>query len=127
MLADSVLQTLGRSIHVPTIAVTHVFIYDIILLKSGKNSFCIAGKSRLVKETTRYWTDPKQLVKADFIFLSNFREFSPIQSKVIYKQDVPCRSILSMFGCVQHKLAKFLTALLQLVLELYSINCINDS
>ena len=32
-----------------------------------------------------------------------------------------------MIGSAQHELAKFLAALLQPVLELYSINCINDS
>ena len=45
----------------------------------------------------------------------------------IDKQDVPCRPILSMIGSAQHELAKFLAALLQLVLEIYSTNCINDS
>ena len=39
MLADSVLQTLRRSTHVQTIAVAHIFIHDVILLKSGKNVF----------------------------------------------------------------------------------------
>ena len=42
-------------------------------------------------------------------------------------RDVPCRPILSMIGSAQHELAKFLATLLQPVLELYSINCINDS
>ena len=84
------------------------------LLKNEKNSLYIAGKTLLVKETTCGWTVPKLLVKDDFIFLSNFREFFPIQSKVIYKRVVPCRSILSMIGSTQHsKLAKFLAALLQ--------------
>ena len=45
----------------------------------------------------------------------------------IHKQDVPCRPILSMIGSAQHELAKFLAALLQPVLELYSNNCINGS
>ena len=45
----------------------------------------------------------------------------------IHKQDVPCHPILSMIGSAQHELTKFLAALLQPVLELYSTNCINDS
>ena len=45
----------------------------------------------------------------------------------IYKQDVLYCPILSVIGSSQHELAKFLTALLQPVLELYSTNCINDS
>ena len=36
MLADSVLQTLRRSTHVPTFAVAHVFIYDVTLLKTSQ-------------------------------------------------------------------------------------------
>ena len=53
MLTDSVLQTLRRSTHVPTIVVAHVFIYDVTLLKSGQNVFmyCIAGKIRQVERS----------------------------------------------------------------------------
>ena len=45
----------------------------------------------------------------------------------IHKQNAPCRPILSMIGSAQHELAKFLSALLQPVLELYSTTCISDS
>ena len=45
----------------------------------------------------------------------------------IYKQNAPCRPIFSMIGSAQHELAKFLAALLQPVLNRYSINCIQDS
>ena len=45
----------------------------------------------------------------------------------IYKRNAPCRPILSMIGSAQHELAKFLAALLQPVLNRYSINCIQDS
>ena len=45
----------------------------------------------------------------------------------MHKRDVPCRPILGMIGSAQHKLAKFLAALLQPVLELYSNNFINNS
>ena len=46
----------------------------------------------------------------------------------IHKKDVliPC-SILSIIGSAQQELAKFLVASLQIVLELYSTNCTNDS
>ena len=47
-------------------------------------SLCTAGKIRLVKKTTRDWIAPKQLVVDDFIFLSNLREFSPIQGNFKY-------------------------------------------
>ena len=40
---------------------------------------------------------------------------------------VSCHPILLMIGSAQHELAKFLAALLQSVLKLYSTNCINDS
>ena len=62
MLADSVLQTLGRSTHVPTIAVAHVFIDNITLLKMGRTSLCVAGKIPLVEKTTSGWTAQEQLV-----------------------------------------------------------------
>ena len=45
----------------------------------------------------------------------------------IHKQNAACRPILSMIGSAQHELAKFLAALLQPVLNRYSINCIQDS
>ena len=44
-----------------------------------------------------------------------------------HKENIPCRPILSMTGSAQHQLAKFLSALLQPVLEMYSGNCILDS
>ena len=44
-----------------------------------------------------------------------------------HKENIPCRPILSMVGSAQHELAKFLSALLQPVLEFYSTNCISDS
>ena len=45
----------------------------------------------------------------------------------IHKKEIPCRPILSMIGSAQHELAKFLSAVLQPVLNLYSNNCIADS
>ena len=45
----------------------------------------------------------------------------------IHKQNAPCRPILFLIGSAQHELAKFLAALLQPVLNYYSINCIQDS
>ena len=42
------------------------------------------------------------------------------------KPDVPLRPILSMIGSSQHQLAKYLSAFLQPVLEIYSNNCIKD-
>ena len=45
----------------------------------------------------------------------------------IHKQNAPCRPILFMIGSAQHELAKFFSALLQPVLNRYSINCIQDS
>ena len=44
----------------------------------------------------------------------------------IHKQNA-CRPILSMIGSAQHELAKFLSVLLQPVLNRYSTNCIQDS
>ena len=44
-----------------------------------------------------------------------------------YKPDVPLRPILSMIRSSQHQLAKYLSALLQPVPEIYSNNCIQDS
>ena len=44
-----------------------------------------------------------------------------------HKPDVPLRLILSMIGSSQHQLAKYLSALLQPVPEIYSNNCIKDS
>ena len=43
-----------------------------------------------------------------------------------YKPNVPLRPILSMIGSSQHQLAKYLSALFQPVLEIYSNNCIKD-
>ena len=43
------------------------------------------------------------------------------------KKDVPLRPILSMTGSAQNQLAKYLSSLLELVLTLYSSNCIRDS
>ena len=45
----------------------------------------------------------------------------------IHKQNAPYRSILSVIGSARHELAKFLAALLQPVLNHYSINCNQDS
>ena len=45
----------------------------------------------------------------------------------IHKWDVPCHPILLIIGSAQHKLTKFLAALLQPILELYSTNCIHNS
>ena len=45
----------------------------------------------------------------------------------IHKKDVPLRPILSMTGSAQHQLAKWLTSLLQPVLENFSSNCLSDS
>ena len=75
-----------------------------------------------------------QLVKSDDLPKTVYKVITPTGSQrprmyglpKIYKQDVPCRPILSMIGSAQHELAKFLAALLQPVLELYSTNCIND-
>ena len=44
-----------------------------------------------------------------------------------HKEGVPLRPILSMTNSVQHKLAKWLTRLLEPVLEFYSAHCIKDS
>ena len=44
-----------------------------------------------------------------------------------YKKDVPLRPILSMTGSAQRQLAKWLTFLLDPVLQLSSTNCIPDS
>ena len=44
-----------------------------------------------------------------------------------HKPDVPLQPILSMIGSSQHQLAKYLSALLQPVLEIYFNNCIKDS
>ena len=45
----------------------------------------------------------------------------------IHKKDVPLRPILSMTGSAQHQLAKWLTSLLQPVLQNLSSNCLSDS
>ena len=45
----------------------------------------------------------------------------------IHKKDVPLRPILSMTGSAQHQLAKWLTSLLQPVLQNLSSNCVSDS
>ena len=76
-----------------------------------------------------------QLVKSDDLPKTVYKVIRPIGSQrprmyglpKIHKREVPCRPFLSMIGSAQHELAKFLTALLQPVLELYSTNCINDS
>ena len=44
-----------------------------------------------------------------------------------HKKDVPLRPIVSMVGSAQHELAKFLSATMQPVLDLYSSNCTKDS
>ena len=44
-----------------------------------------------------------------------------------HKKDVPLRPILSMVSLAQHELAKFLSAILQPVLDLYCSNCTKDS
>ena len=43
------------------------------------------------------------------------------------KERVPLRPILSMIGSAQHQLAKYLSFVLQPVLEQYSGNCVKDS
>ena len=45
----------------------------------------------------------------------------------IHKQDVPLRSILSMYGSAQHQLAQWLTSVIDPVFSLYSTHCISDS
>ena len=45
----------------------------------------------------------------------------------LHKPDVPLRPILSTIGSSQHQLAKYLSAFLQSVLEIYFNNCIKDS
>ena len=45
----------------------------------------------------------------------------------IHKKHVPLRPILSMTGSTQHQLAKWLTSLLQPVLQNLSSNCVSDS
>ena len=44
-----------------------------------------------------------------------------------HKKDVPLRPILSMTGSAQHELSKWLTCLLQPVLQDLSANCVSDS
>ena len=44
-----------------------------------------------------------------------------------HKEDLLLRPILSMIGLAQHSLAKWLMSILDLVLLLYSTNCIQDS
>ena len=44
-----------------------------------------------------------------------------------HKVNVPLRPILSMIGSVQHKLAKWLTKVIDPVVEFYSLHCLNDS
>ena len=44
-----------------------------------------------------------------------------------HKKDVPLRSILSMTGSAQHHLAKWLTSILNSVLQQFSVNCVPDS
>ena len=45
----------------------------------------------------------------------------------VHKKEVPFRPILSMVGSSQHALAKYLAAVIDPVLQLYSNNCIKDS
>ena len=45
----------------------------------------------------------------------------------IYKKEVPLRPILSMTGLAQIQLAKWLTSLLQPVLQILSSNCVSNS
>ena len=69
-----------------------------------------------------------QLVKSDDLPKTVYEVIRPTGSQrprmyglpKIHKQDVPCCPILSMIRSAQHELAKFLAALLQPVLELYS-------
>ena len=44
-----------------------------------------------------------------------------------HKKNVPLRPTLSMAGLAQHELAKFVSATLQQVLDLYSSNCTKDA
>ena len=44
----------------------------------------------------------------------------------MHKDGVPLRPILSMIGSAQHELAKFLSATLQPVQDLFSSNCTKD-
>ena len=44
-----------------------------------------------------------------------------------HKKDVPLRPILSMTGSAQHHLAKWLTSILNPVLQQFSVNCVPDS
>eukprot|EP00794_Sanderia_malayensis_P010538 gene10538-11650_t len=44
-----------------------------------------------------------------------------------HKPNIPLRPILSMVGSAQHQLAKWLSEVLEPVLNLYSDNCISDS
>ena len=45
----------------------------------------------------------------------------------VHKKEVPLRPILSMVGSLQHALAKYLAAVIDPVLQLYSNNCMKDS
>ena len=84
---------------------------------------------------TKFQRPLLQLVKSDDLLKTVYEVIRPTGSQrprmyglpKIHKQDLPCRPILSMIGSAPHELAKFLAALLQPVLELYSTNCINDS
>ena len=44
-----------------------------------------------------------------------------------HKKDVPLRLVLSMTGSAQHHLAKWLTSILNPVLQQFSVNCVPDS
>ena len=58
MLANSVLQALRRSTHVPTVTVAHVFIYDVTMLNCEKN---VNKKKNIVmnKIEEQMWTQAR--------------------------------------------------------------------
>ena len=76
-----------------------------------------------------------KLVKADELPQNVYQVIRPTGSQrprmcglpKVHKQNASCCPTLSMIGSAQHDLAKFLAALLQPVLNRYSINCIQDS
>ena len=94
-----------------------------------------AGNDNTAKIESRIQRRLLKLKKENLISASVYEAIRPTGSQrprmyglpKIHKKDVPLRPILSMTGSAQHRLAKWLTSLLQPVLQNLSSNCVSDS
>ena len=95
----------------------------------------VTNKDNTAKIKSRIQQRLLQLRKKSLISKQVYKAIQPTGSQrppmyglpKIHKKEVPLRPILSMTGSAQHQLAKWITSILQLVLQNLSSNCVSDS